>query len=51
MISLQNVPRSVNVAIELMLIIFLLLLYTARTSSFVIKLEVNFLKILLVTNQ
>lgn len=44
-------PRSANVAIELMLIIFLPLLYTARASLFGTKLEDNFLKTLLVTNQ
>lgn len=47
----KTFPRSVNVAIERILIVFLLLLYTARASSFDIKLEANFLKMLLVTNQ
>lgn len=47
----KTFPRSVNVATELILIVFLLFLYTARASSFDIKLEADFLETLLVTNQ
>lgn len=47
----KTFPRSVNVATELILIVFLLLLYTARASSFDVKLEAGFLETLLVTNQ